>query len=113
MVDIESNEQFGSEISRDDRVTIALFKADWCGDCHYIEPFIGRVEGGYSNLDILNIDIEKTPTIAKEYQVVGIPSFVAFKNGEIIGSFISRQRKSESEIRSFFESVIKESSLTQ
>lgn len=83
---------------------VALFKADWCKDCVYIEPFMPEVAEAYSGkLVLLTVDRDAFPELAERYGVLGIPSFVAFREGRETMSFISKLRKTREEIEGFLD----------
>ena len=107
MNSLNSIEEFNRLITDNKRVIIAVFRAEWCGDCHFIDPFIDEVIRKYeSSIEAINIDIDSFGEIAKEWSVVGIPSFVAFYKGKVINRFVSRVRKNRFEIESFIEQSI-------
>jgi len=73
--------------------TVALFKADWCKDCRFIEPFMPDVAAKYADrLRIFVVDRDALPELAEKYNILGIPSFVAFLGGRETISFISKLR---------------------
>lgn len=83
---------------------VAVFKADWCKDCHYIEPFMPDVEKKYEDrLHFIEIDRDQFPELCDRYQVLGIPSFIAFKDGKELVRFVSKLRKTREEIEQFFD----------
>lgn len=104
MIALQSIEQFVKSIESTEKVTIGVFRAEWCGDCHYIDSFMdGIVEKYKEAIVAVNIDIEEFPDLARKFEVVGIPSFVAFYKGEEVHRMVSRMRKSEAQIDSFFQ----------
>lgn len=105
MEKINSIDEFNQKIDSSN-IVVAVFRVEWCPDCHFITPFMDDVLDNFKDkLTAFNIDKDDFPTVAKEYDVTGIPSFVAFKNGKVIDSFISKQRKSRKEIEDFFTSL--------
>ena len=108
MISLRSIEQFVKTIENEERVAIAIFRAEWCGDCHFIDSFIDSIAQKYKDgITAFNVDIEEFPDLARKLQVVGIPSFVAFHKGEEIHRLVSRMRKSEQEIDTFFQESFK------
>jgi thiol-disulfide isomerase/thioredoxin len=104
MILLEKIEQLEKSIASDTKVTIGIFRAEWCGDCLFIDSFMEKLTEKYDNeINAFNIDIEQFPDLAKKHSVVGIPSFVAFYKGEGVLRLVSRQRKSETEIDGFFQ----------
>ena len=85
--------------------SVLLFSADWCPDCRVIEPFIPELEEEYSEMDFYYVDRDDHIELCQEMDIFGIPSFVAFKDGEETGRFVSKMRKSKEEIEEFLTSV--------
>lgn len=90
-----------------DGLTIAIFKAVWCKDCHFIEPFIAEVEAAYSDrLVMIEIDRDELPDLCSELNILGIPSFIAFRNGQELIRFVSKLRKTREEIEQFLDRAV-------
>ncbi|MFP3359564.1 thioredoxin family protein, partial [Planococcus sp. SIMBA_143] len=62
--------------------SVLLFSADWCPDCRVIEPFLPELEKEYSEMDFYYVDRDDHIKLCQEMDIFGIPSFVAFKDGE-------------------------------
>lgn len=45
MEKLQSMEQF--QTLRENGAHIFLFTADWCGDCHFLDPFLPEIESKY------------------------------------------------------------------
>ncbi|MBN8209506.1 thioredoxin family protein [Bacillus sp. NTK071] len=85
--------------------SVLLFSADWCPDCRIIEPFLPELEKKYSELDFYYVDRDDHIDLCQEMDVFGIPSFVAYEDGEETGRFVSKLRKSQEEIEEFLTTV--------
>ncbi|GGB02866.1 thioredoxin [Macrococcus hajekii] len=85
--------------------TIAMFTAGWCPDCHFIAPVLPEIEAAHPDYQFVSIDRDELMDLAIEYDVMGIPSFVAFKEGKEIGRFVSKDRKTKDEINDFIASL--------
>ncbi|HZG57576.1 thioredoxin family protein [Paenibacillus sp.] len=106
MAKVESVAAFDEAI-RSSKPTVALFKADWCKDCVYIDPFMPDVAAKYADrLTLLVVDRDALPELGERYGVLGIPSFIAFREGKETISFISKLRKTREEIEGFFDRVL-------
>ena len=55
------------------------FYADWCGPCR----MMGEVLEKLNDIDILKVNVDKFPEIAKEYVVMSIPTLILFEKGII------------------------------
>lgn len=84
--------------------TVVVFKADWCKDCHFIDPFMPELIEKYEGqLHFIEVDRDTFPDLCETYMIMGIPSFVAFKESKEIVRFVSKFQKSKDEIDLFFE----------
>jgi len=84
---------------------ILMFSADWCPDCRFIEPFLPELEQQNSEFTFYYVDRDQFIDLCAELNVFGIPSFVAFNNGKEIGSFVSKDRKTQEEIQAFINEL--------
>lgn len=89
------------------RLTVAVFKADWCGDCKFIDPFMPEVETKYADrLTLVEVDVDKVGDVSQEQNILGIPSFVAYADGRELVRFVNKLRKSREEIESFLDRAL-------
>jgi thioredoxin-like negative regulator of GroEL len=97
---------FRSRIGRD-VLTVAVFKADWCPDCRFLDLFMADIEEAYRDrIAFLEIDRDDMHDVFIELDIYGIPSFVAFRKGREIVRFVSKLRKSRPEIERFLDRAI-------
>ncbi|GKU80341.1 thioredoxin family protein [Paenibacillus sp. L3-i20] len=88
-------------------LTIAVFKTTWCKDCHYINPFMPDLENKYEGrVQFFEVDRDDLPDLCSELNILGIPSFIAFKNGKEVIRFVSKLRKTREEIEEFVDRAI-------
>lgn len=103
MEKISSEIKFNEQIANR-KTTVAVFKADWCKDCHYIEPFMSDLEIKYADkLTFIHIDRDELPDLCSEYNILGIPSFIVFREGQELTRFVSKLRKTREEIEQFLD----------
>ncbi|GAA0332808.1 thioredoxin family protein [Bacillus carboniphilus] len=84
---------------------IFLFSADWCPDCRFIDPFMPEVEEKFSDMTFVYVDRDQFIDLCAEWEIYGIPSFVAFHNGNEVGRFVSKDRKTQEEIEAFLTQI--------
>lgn len=106
MKELKSSSEFNEFISQE-KATCVVFTADWCKDCIAIKPFMPQIAESYSQqLDFAQIDPSEFEDIREDHDVLGIPSFIIFEGGEEIGRFVSKDHKTQAEIRSFIDSTL-------
>lgn len=102
MKNLENEQQF-EELKQ--QQTVFLFTAGWCLDCKVIEPDLPQLEEKYSNYQFISVDRDQFMDICIDHGIMGIPSFLVYKNGEQLGSYIGKERKSIAQIDDFLASL--------
>lgn len=75
---------FDNEILQSDIPTLLDFWAEWCGPCKMIAPLLDEISQEYvGKVKVCKIDVDSNPETAAKYNVRGIPTLLAFKNGNI------------------------------
>ena len=103
MEKLKSVEQF-EQLKNEER-TMFYFSADWCPDCRVIEPILPGIVADYPEYQFIYVDRDDFIDICQQMDVFGIPSFIAFTNGEEVGRFVSKDRKTREEIEEFMNSL--------
>jgi putative thioredoxin len=68
------------------------FWAEWCGPCHALAPVIEKAVAATDGaVELVKIDIEANPGIARRYGIQGIPNVKAFRGGELVDEFTGAQ----------------------
>mgnify|MGYP007071570920 FL=1 len=57
--------------------------AEWCGPCKLMKPVLERVSLNVGVESAL-LDIEKHKSLVEEQQIKSIPTFLMYKNGEVV-----------------------------
>lgn len=106
MQKLTTEEQF-RETAAQPIVTVAVFKTTWCPDCHFIDPFMPDVEQKYAGrIVFVEIDRDDMPELCSELNILGIPSFIAFREGKELVRFVNKLRKSREEIEQFLDRAL-------
>ena len=70
-------------LSRSERPMFVDFWAVWCGPCRTMEPVVERLAAKYSDRMLFGkVNVDEEMNISSRYQVLSIPTFMVFKNGE-------------------------------
>lgn len=63
--------------------TLVDFYATWCGPCKMQAPILEQVKNAVGDkANVIKIDVDKNPELARQYRVQSIPTLIAFHNGE-------------------------------
>lgn len=100
---LTSKEQFNE--LKNSESAIFMFSAGWCPDCRVIEPILPQIEADYPAHEFVEVNRDDFIDICQEYDIYGIPSFLAFSGGQETGRFVSKDRKTDEEIRRFIDSL--------
>ncbi|MFZ8101969.1 thioredoxin family protein, partial [Staphylococcus arlettae] len=82
MKSLESEKQF-EELKQ--AKTVFLFTADWCPDCKVIEPDLPQLEEKYNDFNFISVDRDQFMDICVDHGIMGIPSFLVYNDGELLG----------------------------
>jgi len=84
VMEIGTKADFETEIK--EGVVLVDFFAVWCGPCQAMKPVLEEYSGGDGAVKVLAVDVDKLAEVAGKYDIMSIPTFVLFKNGEPIES---------------------------
>jgi len=63
--------------------------ATWCGPCKTLGPILEKVIGATNGKVVLaKIDVDKSPGVARAFQVQSIPAVYALKDGQPVDGFM-------------------------
>lgn len=77
-------ESFAQLIQSKQPVLVDFF-ATWCGPCKAMEPVVKDVAKSVEGkVRVVKVDIDKQRQIASQYNVSAVPTFMIFKNGNVV-----------------------------
>ncbi len=80
-----TDETFESEVLQADKPVLVDFWADWCGPCRMIAPSVKDIAEEYEGvLKVGKVDVDDNPAIPGRYGIVGIPTLMLFKGGQVV-----------------------------
>ncbi|MFC6171622.1 thioredoxin family protein [Loigolactobacillus jiayinensis] len=82
-----------------------FFTAGWCPDCTFIKPAMPAIESEYKDFTFLSVDRDENIDLAAELNIFGIPSFIAYQDGEEIGRYVNKDRKTKQQVEQFIDEL--------
>ncbi|RIN61479.1 thioredoxin [Staphylococcus simulans] len=103
---IKTREDFDKIIESNEPVIIK-FEAGWCPDCRAMDMWIDPIVEKYNDYKWYNVNREELEDVAQDYEVMGIPSLLVFKNGEKTAHLHSANAKSPEQVEDFLSETFK------
>lgn len=95
MTHVFTDNSFETEVLKSKIPVFVDFWAPWCGPCQQMGPIVEElaIEYGEERVKIGKLNVDENQAIAGKYNVMSIPSFLLFKNGEVIDTVVGGVQK--------------------
>ena len=70
------------------KLLLVDFWAEWCGPCKAMHPIFSRVAKKYNHVRFARLNVDNSQDIARKFSVQSIPTFIMFKDGEIMQQMV-------------------------
>ena len=85
-----------NEVLKANGLTMVDFWAAWCGPCQMIAPVVEELATEYhGRVKVAKLNTDENPDIASKYQVMGIPTLMFFKGGQVIDRIVGAASKKQ------------------
>lgn len=96
MPEIELDDKnFEEQVLKSSVPVFVDFWAPWCGPCQTMLPIIEELakEFDEKSIKIAKLNIDENKSVPGQYGIMSVPTFMIFKNGEMIDQFVGAQSK--------------------
>lgn len=63
------------------------FFAEWCGPCKMTGPILETLSEEHKDILFYKVNVDENGDLASAYSVFSIPTFIIFKDGQIVSQF--------------------------
>ena len=60
------------------------FWAAWCGPCRMQSPIVEAFAGAHEDVLVGKVNVDEQPALAMRFEIMSIPTLIAFKNGQAV-----------------------------
>ena len=81
-------DKFEEIVMGSDKPVLVDFWATWCGPCRMLGPVIAQIAEERDDIVVCKVNVDNEPQLAQQFNIMSIPTVIAFKNGEIVGKTV-------------------------
>lgn len=103
--EIMNKNEFQTLVEKANQPVIVDVWAAWCKPCQIVKPILEKLSVEYQDrITFLELNADESPEVLQQYRIMGIPTVLAFREGELFARVTGAQ--SEENYRALFESAL-------
>ena len=97
--------EFQQIMSQAGKPLVVYFWAPWCAPCRMTKPILEKLAQEYAeDVNFLPINADDSVEVVEQYKIAGIPTVLAFRQGEVVGRVTGVQN--EAGYRAIFDALV-------
>lgn len=84
---------FQNEVMESDKPVLLDIWAPWCMPCRMVGPVLEEIAAERSDIKIGKVNVDEQPELARQFQVMSIPTLLVIKNGRIVDQSVGARPK--------------------
>lgn len=84
---------FNEEVLQSDIPVMVDFWASWCMPCKMLTPVIEELAEEADGYKVGKVNVDEEPELARQYNVMSIPTVLVFKGGQVVKQSVGVQPK--------------------
>lgn len=91
-----TSKNYDEEVVKSQIPVLIDFWATWCGPCRAMMPVIEKIANeNEGKIKVCKVNVDEESELASKFNVMSIPTFVAIKDGKVLGTSLGVQSKEE------------------